>query len=426
VEPGLWRYRRDREELWLPRLALVVGIPEGGEGLPWRWRLGALSVVSKGTARPWVGTIESPGAREILQRARSLPLASSRPNPVRRWLDAAERLLGVSEVTGELLDLREALSWLLQEQGTPAIPMSRLGDVATWPDLLGARVLLEGGLEGKLEASAMVLRSCADATASLRSFRTFVQAGGGRGTPVDFGSFSFSREDVHGVPEVPGIYRFLGTAQDCIYVGKAKNLKQRLLSYFAPLTEGSRRRSLFLTEVKDLEWVPLPSELSALILESAQIREERPRWNVKVETHRGWADTMGDAEGYLIFAIPSALEPGWEEVYLLRAGRAGRLKELIDPSSPPDREALGGALEAFFSQGESPLCEILHPQDATLVHRWYRSYQDDLLKLRADHFSSWGAAAGGLLSALSESAASVSPREGEWVREAPRDLSQRG
>lgn len=246
----------------------------------------------------------------------------------------------------------------------------------------------------------------------MRPFKLFLQDAA-RGTPVDFTPFSFSREDVESIPDVPGVYRFLGKAQQCIYIGKAKNLRQRVLQYFTPISEGSRRRALFLEDVRDLEWIPAHSELSALILEAMQIRRKTPRWNVKIETHQGGGE-LKETEGALVFAVPSSLESAQYEIYILRPGGAGRLREPLDTQSPPSPDVLGGYLEDFLSGGESPVCETLPFQEAVLVRRWYRSNRDDLLRLRVDHFSSWEAAARALLSALSEWAG------GAWVREPPR------
>lgn len=80
-------------------------------------------------------------------------------------------------------------------------------------------------------------------------------------------------------PESPGVYRFLDRNGTVLYVGKARNLKRRVLSYFGrhDLPERTRR---MVAAARRLDFTVTASEVEAFILENTLIKRERPRYNV--------------------------------------------------------------------------------------------------------------------------------------------------
>jgi excinuclease ABC subunit C len=78
---------------------------------------------------------------------------------------------------------------------------------------------------------------------------------------------------------VPGTYRMLGEGGEVLYVGKSKQVRTRLLSYFRA-KEGEKARRIIL-ESHDLSWDYEPSEFAALLRELQQIKRHRPRFNVR-------------------------------------------------------------------------------------------------------------------------------------------------
>jgi excinuclease ABC subunit C len=78
----------------------------------------------------------------------------------------------------------------------------------------------------------------------------------------------------------PGVYLMRDAAGKIIYVGKARNLKKRLASYFAPAGPVDPKTSVLVSRVVDLETILTASEKEALILESNLIKQHRPRYNV--------------------------------------------------------------------------------------------------------------------------------------------------
>ncbi|MSY17370.1 MAG: excinuclease ABC subunit UvrC, partial [Actinobacteria bacterium] len=99
------------------------------------------------------------------------------------------------------------------------------------------------------------------------------------------------------IPTVPGVYRFRDAHGRVIYVGKATNLRSRLSSYFAaPETLHSRTRSLVETALS-VDWVVVGTEVEALTLEFAWIKEFDPRFNVRFrddKTYPYLAVTVGE------------------------------------------------------------------------------------------------------------------------------------
>jgi DNA polymerase-3 subunit epsilon len=81
------------------------------------------------------------------------------------------------------------------------------------------------------------------------------------------------------LPELPGVYYFFDQARKPIYIGKAINIKKRVISHFTSLG-GSRRRQLFQREVSEIKFRTASSEYMALLIEDDEIRRHLPRYNV--------------------------------------------------------------------------------------------------------------------------------------------------
>jgi len=81
-------------------------------------------------------------------------------------------------------------------------------------------------------------------------------------------------------PRTPGVYLMKDAAGLVIYVGKAKNLKKRLDSYFVPRARLAPKVAAMMDRVRDLEWHEVRSETEALLLEGKLIKRWRPKWNI--------------------------------------------------------------------------------------------------------------------------------------------------
>jgi excinuclease ABC subunit C len=81
-------------------------------------------------------------------------------------------------------------------------------------------------------------------------------------------------------PSSPGVYLMKDQKGKIIYVGKAKNLKNRLKSYFQMSTSLDARKTKMVKEVRDFDYVVTKNELEALVLEANFIKKTRPRYNI--------------------------------------------------------------------------------------------------------------------------------------------------
>lgn len=83
------------------------------------------------------------------------------------------------------------------------------------------------------------------------------------------------------IPTSPGVYRFSDASGRVLYVGKAKNLRQRLSNYFAPLRSLHERTRRMVTSAAKVDWTVVGSDIEALQLEYTWIKEFDPPFNVK-------------------------------------------------------------------------------------------------------------------------------------------------
>jgi excinuclease ABC subunit C len=90
------------------------------------------------------------------------------------------------------------------------------------------------------------------------------------------------------IPEQPGVYRFRDEHRRVIYVGKAKNLRQRLNSYFADLHGLHARTRQMVMSAASVEWTVVSTEVEALQLEYSWIKEFDPRFNVRYRDDKSY------------------------------------------------------------------------------------------------------------------------------------------
>ncbi|MBP3553705.1 MAG: excinuclease ABC subunit UvrC [Bacteroidaceae bacterium] len=95
----------------------------------------------------------------------------------------------------------------------------------------------------------------------------------------DLHTNDYLRGIVMNLPETPGCYQYLDNTGTVIYVGKAKNLKRRVYSYFSKEHGPGKTRAL-VSKIADIRYVVVKTEEDALLLENNLIKKYRPRYNV--------------------------------------------------------------------------------------------------------------------------------------------------
>ena len=89
----------------------------------------------------------------------------------------------------------------------------------------------------------------------------------------------YLRSIVNNLPDAPGCYQYLNEEGIIIYVGKAKNLKRRVASYFNKEQQTMKTR-LLVSKIADIKYIVVNSETDALLLENNLIKKHKPRYNV--------------------------------------------------------------------------------------------------------------------------------------------------
>ncbi len=82
------------------------------------------------------------------------------------------------------------------------------------------------------------------------------------------------------IPKKPGVYQFLNANDQIIYIGKAKNLKNRVQSYFQNQAQQDLKTQNLLKHIADIRYTEVDSELEAILLESHLIKKHMPKYNV--------------------------------------------------------------------------------------------------------------------------------------------------
>lgn len=85
------------------------------------------------------------------------------------------------------------------------------------------------------------------------------------------------------LPHSPGVYQFFDENQKIIYIGKAKDLKKRVSSYFTKETGISGKVLVMVRHIRDIKVIVVDTELDALLLENNLIKEHQPRYNINLK-----------------------------------------------------------------------------------------------------------------------------------------------
>ena len=95
------------------------------------------------------------------------------------------------------------------------------------------------------------------------------------------------RDKIAILPDTPGVYMYFDAEGNVIYVGKAKNLKRRVSSYFNR-THDVLRTNLLVRAIADMKYIVVPTEQDALNLENSMIKEYKPRYNVLLKDDKSY------------------------------------------------------------------------------------------------------------------------------------------
>jgi excinuclease ABC subunit C len=98
----------------------------------------------------------------------------------------------------------------------------------------------------------------------------------------------YTPDQVNLLPDQPGVYKFYNAERTLIYVGKAKNLKNRVSSYFNKSKGANRKTRKMASEVRSIEFTIVNSEFDALLLENSLIKKNQPRYNILLKDDKSY------------------------------------------------------------------------------------------------------------------------------------------
>ena len=132
------------------------------------------------------------------------------------------------------------------------------------------------------------------------------------------------------IPTSPGVYRFRDGRGQVIYVGKARNLRSRLSSYFADLTTLHPRTAAMVTTAESVDWVVVATEVEALTLEYAWIKEFDPRFNVRFRDDKSYPMLMVSSSDVFprVAVVRGAKRKGWS--YYGPFAHAWAIRDTVD------------------------------------------------------------------------------------------------
>ena len=97
-----------------------------------------------------------------------------------------------------------------------------------------------------------------------------------------------NHDQLKSLPVLPGVYQFKNKDNKIIYIGKAKNLRARVRSYFQNQNNQSSKTITMMKNAHNLEWIVVENEVEALLTEANLIKEYRPRYNVLMKDDKSY------------------------------------------------------------------------------------------------------------------------------------------
>ena len=221
------------------------------------------------------------------------------------------------------------------------------------------------------------------------------------------------------IPLEPGIYKYFGTDKELLYVGKAKNLRKRVSSYFNKTLSNYKTYEL-VRRIHAIEFTLVNSEQDAFLLENSLIKQYQPRFNINLKDDKSYPFIVIRKENFpRVFLTRKKLNDGSE--YLGPFTSVARVRELIDfikanvqlrtcklNLTPGNiaKKKFRVCLEYHLGNCKGP-CEGLQSED---------DYADGLRKLKNILKGNLGPVIGGFRQDMKEAAAQMAFEKAEIIR----------
>ncbi len=168
------------------------------------------------------------------------------------------------------------------------------------------------------------------------------------------------KEKIAILPDTPGVYMYFDAEGNVIYVGKAKNLKRRVSSYFNR-THDVLRTNLLVSNIANMKYIVVPTEQDALNLENSMIKEYKPRYNVLLKDDKSYPWIVVTNEMYpRVFISRQHIKDGSK--YYGPYTNAGVAKTVLDLIGElyPVRTCRLPLTPEYIAKGKGRLCLQYH------------------------------------------------------------------
>ena len=186
------------------------------------------------------------------------------------------------------------------------------------------------------------------------------------------------------MPDAPGCYQYLNDEGTIIYVGKAKNLKRRVSSYFNKEQQTMKTR-LLVSKIADIKYIVVNSETDALLLENNLIKKHKPRYNVLLKDDKTYPSICITREYFPRIFKTRKIVPGIGRYYgpYSNAGALNALLQLIKELYPLRTCRLNLTPETVRSGKFAPCLEYqikncCAPCIGATSHDEYRKYIEEI------------------------------------------------
>jgi excinuclease ABC subunit C len=169
------------------------------------------------------------------------------------------------------------------------------------------------------------------------------------------------RDYILALPEAPGVYKYFDKESVIIYVGKAKNLKRRVSSYFTKNHHENFKTHLLVSKINLIEYTVVDTEMDALLLENSLIKEFQPRYNINLKDDKSYPYIKITKERFpKVFPMRNPVKDGSEYFGPYTSGRMmNTVLELIQKLYPT-RNCNLKLNPSAISAGKFKLCLEYH------------------------------------------------------------------
>jgi excinuclease ABC subunit C len=127
--------------------------------------------------------------------------------------------------------------------------------------------------------------------------------------------YRYDRDDYLKIPEEPGVYKYYNKDGIILYVGKAKNLKKRVSSYFTKANRQNRKTYRLVQEINFIEITIVNSEFDALLLENGLIKENLPKFNILLKDDKSYPSIIVTNEPFPKVSGTRRIDPNKGEYF---------------------------------------------------------------------------------------------------------------